>query len=42
MRLIASHEPRTAPYFVIASTAYVEQVGVNLQELGGSRGETSS
>ena len=33
MRLIASHDPRSAPYRPIASAAYWEQVGVNRQWL---------
>ncbi len=38
MRLKASHPPFKAPYFEMASIAYWEQVGMNLQ-LGGSVGE---
>jgi hypothetical protein len=33
--------PRKAPYFVIASTAYCEHVGENLQA-GGRMGEMAS
>ena len=35
---MASHVPLKGPCLVIASIAYSEQVGVNLQE-GGVRGE---
>ncbi len=38
MRFKASQPPFRAPYFVIASIAYWEQVGMNLQ-LGGRVGE---
>jgi hypothetical protein len=38
MRLTASHEPRNAPYFFTASTAYSEQVGV-YRQLAGVKGE---
>jgi len=31
---MASHKPFTGPYFLSASNAYVEQVGVNLQQAG--------
>ena len=36
--LIASNKPRPAPYFLIASTAYSEQVGV-YRQLAGVSGE---
>lgn len=40
IRLIASHSPLNGPYFFNASTAYCEQVGVNLH-LGPSIGEST-
>lgn len=41
MRPIASELPRKVPCFSIASAAYSEQEGMNLQE-GGSKGEIVS
>ena len=38
MRLIAKNTPLKGPCFWMASIAYAEQVGTNLQE-GGVRGE---
>jgi hypothetical protein len=38
MRFAASHMPLNIPYFLIASKAYCEQVGVN-RHLGPSIGE---
>jgi len=35
------YEPRKAPYLLIASIVYWEQVGVNLHD-GGNSGEMSS
>lgn len=34
MRFIASHRPFAGPYFVMASTAYSEQVGLKRQVAG--------
>lgn len=39
MRLAARQSPLQTPYFVTASMAYCEQLGVNLHVVGGSRGE---